>query len=461
MSDLSAPRSVAEAGAKEVRHLPVDPWHALRVHFGMLLGVDDFEVIGAYHRGKAWLHGGWLHGPGVVWGLDVSAQTERGEIRVAPGLALDGLGRELHLDLDHCVNVGRWFAERQTEPGFEMPPLVNGRLTLEAHVTIAFKGCLTRPVPALLEPCDGAGTITAFSRVFETVELHLVRGPAPRPGEGAPPLPYHRLRVLFGLAAPRPDQPDDQAAQDERVRIEGLASAEQPPARLAALRRFGALDVIELGPAVSGEDEQRTLFRFAEPAPLVLAEVLELTLEPVGDGWRMLDATIDPGVRPIHIATSTIQELLCGPACPPATGGDGDGGEDEGHGRVDALIADAGGPRADPASVRMSPRRLRLEVTAELHPASVTPDAFSVTVFDDAGWSVIPIARATAAHGQRVTLELGESLRGRCVRLIARGSGPMPLLGRDLVPLAGAVGGPPGTAHAGHDFVFMQERTEP
>ena len=43
------------------------------------------------------------------------------------------------------------------------------------------------------------------------------------------------------------------------------------------------------------------------------------------------------------------------------------------------------------------------------------------------------------------------------VRLIVYGTGPAPLLGANFAPLAGGVGGPPGTAHDGHDFVHMQE----
>ena len=45
--------------------------------------------------------------------------------------------------------------------------------------------------------------------------------------------------------------------------------------------------------------------------------------------------------------------------------------------------------------------------------------------------------------------------------MIASGTGPYPLLGRighNRIPLAGAVGGPPGTAHNGNDFVFMFKR---
>ncbi|HLT39109.1 MAG TPA: hypothetical protein VK034_22650, partial [Enhygromyxa sp.] len=94
----------------EATTLPIDPWRSLAVHFGMLLGVDDFRTIDAYHRGKHWLHGSWLHGEGVVWGLAPSLVAAQGELRIEAGLAIDRAGRELHLDHAACIDLGKWFA---------------------------------------------------------------------------------------------------------------------------------------------------------------------------------------------------------------------------------------------------------------------------------------------------------------------------------------------------------------
>src|SRR5207253_1179931 len=83
-----------------------------RYHFGMLLGVADFETEYAYHRGKMRLHNGWLHGSGIVWGLDVELVDDKREIAVDPGLALDPAGRELHLDVRCCMDIAAWFDDR-------------------------------------------------------------------------------------------------------------------------------------------------------------------------------------------------------------------------------------------------------------------------------------------------------------------------------------------------------------
>src|SRR5262245_19461753 len=93
------------------------PFLSVRYHFGMLLGKDDFDTEKNSHRGKMWLHNQWLHGAGVVWGFGVlmprKDRAYQGEIRVRPGLALDALGRELHLDADACLNVASWFTDRR------------------------------------------------------------------------------------------------------------------------------------------------------------------------------------------------------------------------------------------------------------------------------------------------------------------------------------------------------------
>lgn len=108
MAEASDFASCADA---ERTLLPTDPFEALHYHFGMLLGVDDFETEQAYHRGKMRLHNAWLHREGVVWGLAVQvgeADRKRSELRVTRGLALDPAGHELHLDEDWCINVPAW-----------------------------------------------------------------------------------------------------------------------------------------------------------------------------------------------------------------------------------------------------------------------------------------------------------------------------------------------------------------
>lgn len=444
--------------------LPAAPFWAPRYQFGMLLGVDDFESEQAYHRGKTRLHNAWLHGAAVVWGLRVCAPgrpgapgTPLGELRVEPGVALDGAGRELQLAGPACVGVPAWVEAHRGDEGMDQALVEDpdsGDLLFSGHVAACFRACLARPVPALAEPCAGAGTgDVVYSRAQETVDLRLVPGDPPPPRR-----PWHRVRLLFGLAEPRHDAGGEIEAADQEV-LDALHGThpdwpdgilerrphERPRAYLRALRHFAALDGMELAPAAADDDAEPTPFPVADDACVLLARVW-LRLRRQNGALALLDARVDNTVRSTHLPTATIQELLCGPT--PHGGHHGE---------------DAGGPRIHRRSVRMRRERVWMRATRELARASVTPEAFSVSVYElRDGWHPVKVRRARLDHGGTgILLHLSTPVEGSLVRLIARGTGPAPLLGHDLIPLAGAAGGPPGRVHDGRDFVYMARRSEP
>jgi hypothetical protein len=427
--------------------LPLSPYSALSYHFGMLLGVDDFETEQAYHRAKHRLHNAWLHREGVVWGFDVvanDADKEKGEIRVTSGLALDAAGHELHLEADACLNVAKWLEKHENDPNLEVETNGDEKKIARAHVVIRFKACLTRQVPALMEPCNNAGTGTAYSRVFETVEILMIPGPPPVKDP-----PYHLLRLLFGLEPAGTEEggavkANDQAVLDALAAIEALPEKDRPPALMAAFHRFAALDEIALKPAKSEDDARVLLFPGRDDEPVVLADITDLTLKKNNGNWILTGGNIDTAVRPSHVATTTIQDLLCGPAFGAAAESPGGG---------------AAGPQVDPASVKfVDATEIQFIVDKDLQLESVKPDGFSVTTFDSAtGWQTFNVLKAGFdAATKTVRVAVDGKMTGR-VRLIVSGTGPTPLLGDDLVPLAGELGGPAGTEHDGHDFVHMQD----
>ena len=457
--------------------LPVDPFRSLRPHFGMLLGVDDFETVDAYHRGKTWLHNAWLHRHGCVWGLGVSLLPDREEVEVASGLALDALGRELALETRSCVHLGRWYAAHEDDAAWaelgDPGRVINDAgdtVTFTGHVVIQAKRCLARQVPALVEPCDGDGAVTAYSRVEETVDLFLVPGPAPARGSATRPVPYHRLRLLFGLTSPRTDDggavlPADQAVLDARTAVDALDALDQPGACLEAFRRFAALDAIDLRPGVGDGDDHEAdgatgLFPGVAPGSLVLAEVRDVTLRRTDDGWAfdadaVPGAAIDNTVRDAHVATTTVQELLCGAG---AAAGAADGGPAPDDTPV--------GPRARRDSVQLTARQVSVEIDAPVLAATVGEGAVVVTVLDEnLGWQTPAVRRVFfAATRERVVVELEDDLPDGPVRLLLRGTGPTPILGADRLPFAGAVEpessgvASPVHRHDGLDFVHLIER---
>ena len=410
--------------------LPVNPFTALQFHFGMLLGVDDLETGQAYARGKMRLHNAWLHGKGVVWGFDVAFNKDNNELTVGPGLALDAAGHELHLDRLACLDLGKWYAAHKDDPNFK-DQFGDGK-KFSVHVVARFKACPTRPVPAIVEPCAGAQTDTAYSRVFETVELLL------RPGLSTPKVrPYRRLRILFQLEPEDPKQnvindPIYDAVKKRREDIQKLSAAEQPAAYLKALREFAAFDVIDLKPQQATASEPASLFP-EDPTEVVLADIKDIIVKTGTSGAWTLDTpppTPVVTVRPSHIATSTIQELLCGPLFTPPPAG--------------PTVKDA----------KLEASSISLKFSRPIAAASLKNTAFSISAYNkNSGWHKIKIKQFKPANDVNVQIDLDKPLpAGDPVRLIVHGTGPTPLLAADdHLPLGAPAGGP----YNGVDYVTM------
>jgi hypothetical protein len=440
--------------------LATDPFRSLRVHFGMLLGVDDFEAIGAYHRGKGWLHNAWLHREGAVWGLGVAADLARGELKVLPGLALDGLGRELHHGQTACLSLAAWYEANKDDGELKAEIGDDGSVSFDAHVVLLFKTCPARQVPALAEPCSGNNSTTAASRVDETVELRLVPGRAPAP----PAPPYHRLRLLFGLEPAHVDDSGDVTAADQEVlaardAVAALPDADQPPALLEHFRRFAALDAIDLSPRAVDDGELAVHTPEKEPAPLVLADVTGIKLTPKeSGGFTVAAASVDPTVRPTHVATRTIQELLCGPLhahageAPEQPAPEQPAPEQPAPAPSDDVVSEPAplqplervplerlptSPRVKPDSVKLDDGRIVFALDAPIAPASINKDSLSVTAFDPVeGWRAVDLGdiKTDETH-TAVTVTLSDLPSWQVLRLLVRGSGRTPLLGARLDPL--------------------------
>lgn len=441
--------------------LPADPFRSVRYHYGMLLGEEDFVTDQAYHRGKHRLHNAWLHGSGVLWGLEVSILTDvdgspTGDLQVGPGLALDPLGQELTVDTLWCVNVGQWLERHGDDEGLE--PTSGGvdedEVAFDAHVVACFRTCLSRPVPAMVDPCESAATDVACSRVVETVHLELRPGRSPKP----PAPPSRPLRILFGLETEgdTPTEAESLAAERRKAVLTGADPDACAAAFLRAFREVAALHTLEAGRT---EDGTPAIHPQVEEPCVLLADVTGLSLVKDGDTWRLTGGTVDPTVRPTLLSTALIQELLCGAPCRTAPAGGGALAL-----RATAGAPDAGGPRIDPASVRLKGKKLSFSFDGVVVKRSLLdPGALSVTTFDaEKGWRDVAITAPSLVNKDGRTVVgavLDRAPADGVVRLIVRGTGPRPVLARSgtgpFLPLAGAVGGPPAGPHDGRDFVHM------
>ncbi|MFE6843288.1 hypothetical protein [Streptomyces sp. NPDC057686] len=429
--------------------LPVNPFLALRVAFGMLLGEDDFRVLMGNPRGKLMLHNAWLHGPGVVRGLGVARDGD--ELRVLPGLAVDGLGRELALEAAWCVSLTAWARDwieahpPQEGPQTAAPPAAEDaepgpprRRTVEAWILAEFASCQDRPVPALADPCDVTRRHDDFSRIVETARI-TIGSSAPAPWR-----PYHRVRVLLGLDEAAPGDTAGQEALREAAEVARVPAHLRAPALLAAFRRLAAADATALAPEQEEGDMCPPWVPVTEDhAPVVLAR-LTVELTEYDGCVRIEEVRADPSVRTAILPTTTVQELVCGLA-PGIIGA--------------AAEADAGGPRLIRGSLAWSREHtvLSFEVTAPLAPGSAEPEGIEITSLSDAGrgWATDEVAGIrVSADGRRVKVDLDQRPAYETVRIRVRGTGPKPLYGEHpRAPFAGLEGGPPGTADEGNDAV--------
>ena len=83
---------------------------------GVMLGAEDFAAEQLYTRGRTGRVHAALYGHGTVAGLRVSCPVNDNaevEVFVAPGLALDRLGRLIEIRRTQCIRIVRWLALRQ------------------------------------------------------------------------------------------------------------------------------------------------------------------------------------------------------------------------------------------------------------------------------------------------------------------------------------------------------------
>jgi len=118
----------------------------VRYFTGQLLGVADFETEQRYVIDRLRRHNRWLHGWGIVGGLQISVGRE--EIVVAPGFAIDCFGNEIEVE-----QPSRW-------------PLPDA--SKACFLTIAFAERAVLPAAVAADPAtSGDGESVAYSRVEE------------------------------------------------------------------------------------------------------------------------------------------------------------------------------------------------------------------------------------------------------------------------------------------------------
>ncbi|MCU0945180.1 MAG: hypothetical protein MUF65_07415 [Rubritepida sp.] len=381
---------------------PGDPFSRLRYQYGQLLGAEDFAAEQRYHVLRERLLTATLHGYGTVRGLAVTKREDglSGAVQLvcAPGLAVDPLGRLIHIGQEVCLDVtglarAPFWADLAAPPG----AAADAR-TRRAYVVLSYRACLADEVPAIAPPCSGQDAALAFSRVEDRWRLCLAAEPPPDP---------HPLAMDWAAAA---------AAGTLRERL--LAFVLAPP---AAVSRFW-----------SNGDE----------APLLLAVV---DFEPVGDPVERTSVPGEPDNSPRALlpdvqvlAAMTTGLRLLGP-----------GGA--GPFRLVSVAA-----RSEAGQIVLD---ARFTTTPDM--TSLTPDAIRIFRRDGTGaWVAASFnGWSNPAPGQAL-ITVGEDWTAPTTyQLLLRGAGAGPLLDVAGEPLSGLDGEPPLPPGAGRDVSLVARFT--
>jgi hypothetical protein len=137
-----------------------------------LLTADDMRIEQEYFRDKQRRHNRFLHGWGVVCGLEVKLDPESGPLAVVvcPGYALGPCGDEIYVpdpvpvDLGACVRKPADPCGEDGEfPAAEMPKAL--------IVSIRYVECPTRPLRTLPAGCGCDDTSCEYSRIRDGFDV--------------------------------------------------------------------------------------------------------------------------------------------------------------------------------------------------------------------------------------------------------------------------------------------------
>lgn len=162
-----------------------------RVHYatGVLLGAEDFQAEQDYHRGRLARALAYAMGHGTLAGLEVAhepaqpadganpARSER--LLVAPGLAIDRLGRQIEVAKSRCLRLDEWYAAQSPQllrqAWHDSGNLWSGAPSgVAADLFIRFVVCERGKTPAFASTAfDSFDSVTA-ARLRDGFEIELI-----------------------------------------------------------------------------------------------------------------------------------------------------------------------------------------------------------------------------------------------------------------------------------------------
>jgi hypothetical protein len=174
-----------------------------------LLTADDMTTEQNYFLQKLRRHNRFLHGWGVVCGLQVTPAPTAAlpwQVQIGPGYALTPPGDEVLVAVPFLLDLAKCGPNAGTdpcEPGLLGPG--TGGVGASVYVAIRYAECLARPVLAMPPGCGCDEELCEFSRICDSFEVQCLPQLPPSP----PPGPTLCDIVQGGQIIPCPPCPDD------------------------------------------------------------------------------------------------------------------------------------------------------------------------------------------------------------------------------------------------------------
>ncbi|MCM1103323.1 MAG: hypothetical protein NC409_04375 [Clostridium sp.] len=168
-----------------MKNLKYFPYERNRYFYGKLLGVDDFEAEQKYMNDKRRLINRFMHGCGVVCGLNV-VQIGDDAISVEPGMALDFAGREIVLD----EPVTRKLSELEGFSDYAASMEAGGYL----YLCIEYEEYEKNPVYSVAD--SGAGEDVQCNRIAEGYHIYVTEQ-EPEQGNSGSCAYYEAWKTLY------------------------------------------------------------------------------------------------------------------------------------------------------------------------------------------------------------------------------------------------------------------------
>ena len=148
--------------------------------YGKLLDVPHFDMEQVYVIQQRWLLNRLSLGEGVLCGLGVTVQAN--QVCISPGVAIDGLGREIIVPISACLNP--W---QLTDGCGTATTVLSNNQAHQVYICLAYSQCTTDYQPTLVTDCNTREQCSPGT-IVETfcLQVHSV---VPDPNQPAPPPP--------------------------------------------------------------------------------------------------------------------------------------------------------------------------------------------------------------------------------------------------------------------------------